>query len=72
MSKYGNLREQAGNCQVFLTRTADCHDATMEHPLMQSIYDKRITLLNSRRMWNTRVLPLLLPCASATQKIYRM
>ena len=43
MSKYGKLREQAGNCQVFLTRTAECHDATMEHPLMQSIYDKRIT-----------------------------
>ena len=43
MSKYGNLREQAGHCQVFLTRTATCHDATMEHPLMQSIYDKRIT-----------------------------
>ena len=28
--------------------------------------------LNNRRMWNTRVLPLLLHCASATQKIYRV
>jgi hypothetical protein len=44
MSKYGSLREsQKGHCQVFLSRTAKHHDQTMEHPLMQSIYDKRVT-----------------------------
>jgi len=43
-SKYGSLRdEQAGPCRTFLKRTAKYHDRTMEHPLMQSIYDKKIT-----------------------------
>ena len=43
-SKYGSLRdEQAGPCRTFLKRTAKYHDCTMEHPLMQSIYDKKIT-----------------------------
>lgn len=43
MSKYGSLRSQDGHSKIFLAKTLDLHDRTMEHPLMQAIYDKRIT-----------------------------
>eukprot|EP00854_Cymbomonas_tetramitiformis_P006760 gene6760-8084_t len=42
-SKYGSLRETEGHCKFFLKETASYHDRTMEHPLMQSIYDLRVT-----------------------------
>lgn len=37
------MHETDGHCRVFLKETAEYHDRTMEHPLMQSIYDLRIT-----------------------------
>ena len=43
MSKYGSLRSEDGHSKLFLTKTLDLHDRTMEHPLMQAIYDKKIT-----------------------------
>lgn len=44
MSKYGSLRKAEGNSKFFLTRTLAEHDDTMEHPLMEKIYKKAITL----------------------------
>lgn len=46
MSKYGSLRDGAtedGHCRVFLKATLREHDRSMDHPFMQSIYDKRVT-----------------------------
>lgn len=42
-SKYGTLKEAEGNSRTFLKATADLHDRTMAHPLMQSLYDKCVT-----------------------------